>query len=83
MKIKTSMGLIAGKMSSHLLRMLGRGSTLPGKIALQIDKDILQHLAENYEIVVITGTNGAVTKGAGLLFVLRAFFGAKFARLGA
>ena len=32
---------------------------------------------------VITGTNGAVTKGAGLLFVLRAFFGAKFARLGA
>ena len=36
-------------MSSHLLRMLGRGSTLPGKIALQIDKDILQHLGQNYE----------------------------------
>ena len=60
MKIKTSIGLLAGKTSSRLLRMLGRGSTLPGKIALQIDKDILQHLAENYEIVVITNKVGVM-----------------------
>ena len=75
MKIKTSMGLIAGKMSSHLLRMLGRGSTLPGKIALQIDKDILQHLAQNYEIVVITGTNGKTLTTALTVGILQEAFG--------
>ena len=75
MKIKTSMGLIAGKMSSHLLRMLGRGSTLPGKIALQIDKDILQHLAQNYEIVVVTGTNGKTLTTALTVGILQEAFG--------
>ena len=75
MKIKTSTGLIAGKMSSHLLRMLGRGSTLPGKIALQIDKDILQHLAQNYEIVVITGTNGKTLTTALTVGILQEAFG--------
>ena len=69
------MGLIAGKMSSHLLRMLGRGSTLPGKIALQIDKDILQHLAQNYEIVVITGTNGKTLTTALTVGILQEAFG--------
>ena len=69
------MGLIAGKMSSHLLRMLGRGSTLPGKIALQIDKDILQHLAQNYEIVVVTGTNGKTLTTALTVGILQEAFG--------
>ena len=75
MKIKTSIGLIAGKTSSHLLRLLGRGSTLPGKIALQIDKDILQHLAQNYEIVVITGTNGKTLTTALTVGILQEAFG--------
>ncbi len=34
---------------------MGRGSTLPGKIALTFDKNILQNLANNYEVVVIAG----------------------------
>ena len=75
MKIKTSIGLIAGKTSSHLLRLLGRGSTLPGKIALQIDKDILQYLAQNYEIVVITGTNGKTLTTALTVGILQEAFG--------
>ncbi|WP_067191966.1 lipid II isoglutaminyl synthase subunit MurT [Streptococcus sp. DD10] len=58
MKLNTYTGLVAAKSANYFLKKLGRGSTLPGKIALQFDKDILQTLAKNYEIIVITGTNG-------------------------
>ncbi|MFR7059131.1 DUF1727 domain-containing protein, partial [Streptococcus pneumoniae] len=58
MNLKTTLGLLAGRSSHFVLSRLGRGSTLPGKVALQFDKDILQSLAKNYEIVVVTGTNG-------------------------
>lgn len=51
-------GKIVGKSSAAILAMLGRGSTLPGKLALSFDKNILQQLAKDYEVVVITGTNG-------------------------
>lgn len=34
------------------------GSSLPGKIATMIDPNILDSLAQNYDVVVITGTNG-------------------------
>ena len=52
MTIKTTMGILAGKASHFVLSKLGRGSTLPGKIALKFDKDILDTLAKDYEIVV-------------------------------
>ena len=39
--MKTTMGILAGKASHFVLSKLGRGSTLPGKIALKFDKDIL------------------------------------------
>ena len=52
------MGILAGKTSHFVLSKLGRGSTLPGKIALKFDKNILDTLAKDYEIVVVTGTNG-------------------------
>ncbi len=57
MKINTTLGLLAGKLSGSILEKMGRGSTLPGKVALKFDKDILSQL-QNYEIVVIIGTNG-------------------------
>ena len=37
--MKTTMGILAGKASHFVLSKLGRGSTLPGKIALKFDKD--------------------------------------------
>ena len=56
--MKTTMGILAGKASHFVLSKLGRGSTLPGKIALKFDKDILDTLAKDYELVLVTGTNG-------------------------
>ena len=75
MNIKTSIASIAGKTSSAILGWLGRGSTLPGKIALQVDKDILKQLAKDYEVVVITGTNGKTLTTALTVGILEEAYG--------
>ena len=69
------MGLLAGRSSHFVLSRLGRGSTLPGKLALQFDKDILQNLAKNYEIVVVTGTNGKTLTTALTVGILKEVYG--------
>lgn len=73
MNLKTTLGLLAGRSSHFVLSRLGRGSTLPGKLALQFDKDILQNLAKNYEIVVVTGTNGKTLTTALTVGILKRF----------
>ena len=75
MKINTTLGLLAGKLSGSILEKIGRGSTLPGKVALKFDKDILSQLAKNYEIVVITGTNGKTLTTALTVGILQEAFG--------
>lgn len=75
MKINTLLGTLAGKTSQAILEKMGRGSTLPGKIALSFDKEILQDLARNYEIVVITGTNGKTLTTALTVGILKEAFG--------
>lgn len=75
MKINTLLGMIAGKASQFVLSKLGRGTTLPGKIALAFDKDILNSLAKDYEIVVITGTNGKTLTTALTVGILQEAFG--------
>ncbi len=37
------------------------GTNFPGKIALKLDKNILKTIANNYDVVLITGTNGKTT----------------------
>ncbi|MGZ7215522.1 Mur ligase family protein, partial [Streptococcus pyogenes] len=51
------------------------GSTLPGKIALQFDKKILDQLAKDYEIIVVTGTNGKTLTTALIVGILQEAFG--------
>ena len=75
MTMKTTMGILAGKASHFVLSKLGRGSTLPGKIALKFDKDILDTLAKDYEIVVVTGTNGKTLTTALTVGILKEAFG--------
>ena len=49
----------AGKITHYFLtKFTNGGSSLPGKIALSIDKNLLRNLAKNYDVIVITGTNG-------------------------
>lgn len=59
MTMKTSFATLAGKSSRLVLeKIFKRGSTLPGKIALKFDPEILATLTKDYEIIVVTGTNG-------------------------
>ncbi|MBJ8325414.1 lipid II isoglutaminyl synthase subunit MurT [Streptococcus pacificus] len=75
MKLKTLAALTAGKTSKYILNRLGRGSTLPGKIALHFDKDILKTLASDYEVIVVTGTNGKTVTTALTVGILKEAFG--------
>ncbi|MCK1160027.1 Mur ligase family protein [Streptococcus uberis] len=75
MKMKTLMGITAGKTAQTLLKSMGRGSTYPGKLALQFDKNILDSLAKDYEIVVVTGTNGKTLTTALTVGILKEAYG--------
>ena len=75
MKINTMLGTLAGKSSHFVLSKLGRGSTLPGKLALKFDNDILNTLARDYKVVVITGTNGKTLTTALTVGILKEAFG--------
>lgn len=75
MKLKTLTGIVAGKSAQTLLKKMGRGSTYPGKLALQFDKSILDSLAKDYEIVVVTGTNGKTLTTALTVGILSEAFG--------
>ncbi|MGT2711252.1 lipid II isoglutaminyl synthase subunit MurT [Streptococcus oriscaviae] len=75
MKLNTLFGILAGKSAQFILSKLGRGTTLPGKIALTFDKNILDSLAKDYEIVVVTGTNGKTLTTALTVGILKEAFG--------
>ncbi|WP_300561872.1 Mur ligase family protein [Companilactobacillus sp.] len=59
MTLKSSFATLTGKSSYFILsRFFNGGSSYPGKIAYKIDPDILATLGKNYELIVVTGTNG-------------------------
>lgn len=76
MTLKSSLAIAAGKSSYWFLHNFMHGGTsLPGKITLSIDPDVLRQLAQDYEIVIITGTNGKTLTTALTVKVLQAKYG--------
>ncbi|VGV18850.1 UDP-N-acetylmuramoylalanyl-D-glutamate--2, 6-diaminopimelate ligase [Streptococcus pyogenes] len=73
--MKTLLGIIAGKAAQSILTKLGRGSTYPGQLALACNKDILKDLSKDYDIVVVTGTNGKTLTTALTVGILKEAFG--------
>jgi len=62
MKIMISAAIILTRITTILLRVLGSGGTsLPGKVAILIHKNLLMELAEDIKVIIITGTNGKTT----------------------
>ncbi len=60
--LRTGFATLVGRAVSRLLRLLGRGATtLPGRISLTIDPDLLRHLTAGRQVFLITGTNGKTT----------------------
>lgn len=59
MTLKSSFATLTGKSSYFILsKFFHGGSSYPGKIAYKIDPDILATLGKNYELIIVTGTNG-------------------------
>ncbi len=45
-----------------VLQKLGRGATtLPGRVALKVKRNILSDLSKNVKVIIVTGTNGKTT----------------------
>lgn len=60
MSLKSALATFVGKSSYVVLHdILRRGGTsLPGKLATKIDPEVMTTLAEKYDVILITGTNG-------------------------
>ncbi|MBG9979622.1 Mur ligase family protein [Facklamia sp. DSM 111018] len=59
MSLRSQLAISVGKASRWFLTNFTKGgSSLPGKLALNLDPQILATLSQNYQVVVITGTNG-------------------------
>ncbi|TPR22731.1 Mur ligase family protein [Apilactobacillus timberlakei] len=72
MSLRSELATIAGKSSYWFLHtFMNGGSSLPGKITTKIDPAILKHLGKNYDVVVITGTNGKTLTTALTVQVLK------------
>jgi lipid II isoglutaminyl synthase (glutamine-hydrolysing) len=60
--IKTFISIITAKAIIKLSKLLFKGGTnFPGKVAIKIDNNILAEISKNYEVILITGTNGKTT----------------------
>lgn len=75
MSIRSTLATTAGRLSRWALTTFTRGgSSLPGKIAATIDPDILTHLTNQYQVIIITGTNGKTLTTALTVQALKSHF---------
>ncbi|MBP1045125.1 Mur ligase family protein [Enterococcus sp. BWM-S5] len=75
MGVRSQLAILAGKTSQWVLQTFFKGgSSYPGQLALKIDPKILDTLAKDYEIVVVTGTNGKTLTTALTVNILRQEF---------
>lgn len=75
MNIRTRVATLVGRTAQTVLRKISNGGTsLPGKLATKIDPDILSELSKEYEVIMITGTNGKTVTTALTTNVLRQKF---------
>ncbi|MDR1012870.1 MAG: Mur ligase family protein [Lactobacillales bacterium] len=75
MRLRTFIAKFIGKFAYWFLQtFFSKGSSLPGKLALKIDPKILKSLGRDYEIIVVTGTNGKTLTTALTTNILRQYF---------
>ena len=76
MSFKSHFAITLGKSSQWFLHtFLKGGSSLPGKIALSIDPNVLEELSSGYEIIVVTGTNGKTLTTSIIVNILKQQYG--------
>lgn len=67
-----TLSIVSTKLSAFLLRLIGRGGSLPGSIGLKIDSNILSKLSFSGPIILVTGTNGKTSTANMIADVLSA-----------
>lgn len=76
MSFKSGIAKVAGKSSYWFLHnVLKGGTSFPGKLAMNIDPNVLQTLAKDYETIIVTGTNGKTMTTALIVEALRKKYG--------
>lgn len=72
MSIRSSFAEFAGRSSYWFLHtFMHGGSSLPGKLTLKLDPNIMQSFSKKYDLVIVTGTNGKTLTTALSVRVLR------------
>ena len=72
LRLRAGIAVLAGRLTYRMLRVAGRSATtLPGRIALALDPDLLRRLASRYRVVLVTGTNGKTTASRMITGILR------------
>jgi len=62
MKLRQFITIFVSKFTIFTLHLLRRGgTTLPGKVAFKLYPGILKSIAKDFEIIMVTGTNGKTT----------------------
>lgn len=59
--IKKRLVILLGKLLSFVGKLLGKGSSMPGKIALRLYPEILTKIRYRGKIIAVTGSNGKTT----------------------
>ncbi len=59
--MKTKLTLLVTKLLSKSLKLIKRGGSFPGSVALKLQPDLLKHLSYPKQVIVVTGTNGKTT----------------------
>lgn len=75
MGLRSHLAIAAGKTSQWVLKTFFKGgSSYPGQLALKLDPHILDTLAKDYSVVVVTGTNGKTLTTALTVNILKQEF---------
>ncbi|MCM1284618.1 MAG: MurT ligase domain-containing protein [Acetobacter sp.] len=60
--MRVILSCIVCRLVHFILQKLGRGATtLPGRIALKVKRNVLTDLSKNVKVIIVTGTNGKTT----------------------
>ena len=71
MKVRIFFTILICKILRFLAGLMGRGSSMPGKIALKLFPDILSHLKYPDTVIAVTGSNGKTSTVEMIAHVLR------------
>ena len=66
-----TIAILACKLLRFAGKLLGKGSSLPGSVALKLDPDILQKIKLPDRVIAVTGSNGKTSTVEMIAHVLR------------